>query len=77
MDYDDSTSLSWKEILSLIDDYYKVNSFLDENNVLISLNYILPKEMHCVVFRYVICLHIASGRRGRREIERQVKIKFT
>jgi hypothetical protein len=40
MEYDDSTCLSWKEILSLIDDYYKVNSFLAEKNVLISLNYI-------------------------------------
>jgi hypothetical protein len=29
MEYDDSTYLSWKEILSLVDDYYKVNYFLD------------------------------------------------
>jgi hypothetical protein len=28
MDHADFECLSWKEILSLIDDYYKVNSFL-------------------------------------------------
>jgi hypothetical protein len=44
MDHADFECLSWKEILSLIDDYYKVNSFLVEKNVLISLNYILPKS---------------------------------
>jgi hypothetical protein len=30
MDHVDFDCLSWKEILSLIDDYYKVNSFLVE-----------------------------------------------
>jgi hypothetical protein len=30
MDHADFDCLSWKEILSLIDDYYKVNSFLVE-----------------------------------------------
>jgi hypothetical protein len=30
MDHADFNCLSWKEILSLIDDYYKVNSFLIE-----------------------------------------------
>jgi hypothetical protein len=44
MDHADFECLSWKEILSLIDDYYKVNSFLVEKNVLISPNYILPKS---------------------------------
>jgi hypothetical protein len=43
---------------------------------LISLNYILPKAMYYVVFRYVICQDIASGRRGRTAIKRQVEIKF-
>jgi hypothetical protein len=75
MDHVDSDHLRWKEILSLIDDYYKVNSFLVENNVLISPNYILPKAMYYVVIRYVICQDIASGRRGRMAIERQVEIK--
>jgi hypothetical protein len=51
MDHADFVCLSWKEIFSLIDDYYKVNSFLVVKNVLISSNYIL----HYVVFRYVIC----------------------
>jgi hypothetical protein len=44
MDPADFECLSWKEILSLIDDYYKVNSFLVEKNVLISPNYVLPKS---------------------------------
>jgi hypothetical protein len=54
VEYDDSTCLSWKEILILTNDYDKVNSFLVENNVLISPNYILPKAMYYVVFRYDI-----------------------
>jgi hypothetical protein len=75
MDHADFECLSWKEILSLIDYYYKVNSFLVEKNVLISPNYILPKAMYYVVFRYVICQDIASRRRGRMAINRQVEIK--
>jgi hypothetical protein len=71
----DSDLLSWKEILSLIDDYYKVNYFLVEKNVLISPNYILPKAMYYIVFRYVICQDIASGRRERTMMKRQVEIK--
>jgi hypothetical protein len=39
MDHADFECLSWKEIFSLIDDCYKVNSFLVEKNVLISPNY--------------------------------------
>jgi hypothetical protein len=31
MDHAAFECLSWKEILSLIDGYYKVNSFVDEN----------------------------------------------
>jgi hypothetical protein len=64
-----------KEILSIIDDYYKVNSFLVEKNILISPNYILLKAMYYVAFRYVIYQDISSGRRGRTTIERQVEIK--
>jgi hypothetical protein len=75
MEYDDSTCLSWKEILSLTNNNDKVNSFLIEENVLISPNYILPKAKYCVVFRYVIYPDIASGRRGRTAIKRQVEIK--
>jgi hypothetical protein len=62
--------------LILTNDYDKVNSFLVENNVLISPNYILPKAMYYVVFRYVICQDIASGRRGRTTIKRQAEIKY-
>jgi hypothetical protein len=75
VDHADFECLSSKEILSLIDDYYKVNSFLVEKNVLISPNYILPKAMYYVLCRYVIYQDIASGRRGRTAIERQVEIK--
>jgi hypothetical protein len=75
MEFDESTRLSWKEILSLIDDYYKVTSFLAKNNVLISPNYILPKAMYYIEFRYVTCQDMSSGRRGRKVIERQVEIK--
>jgi hypothetical protein len=64
MEYDDSPYLSWKEILSLIDDYDTVNSFLAEKSVLITLSYILPKAMYNVVFRYVIYQDIASGGQG-------------
>jgi hypothetical protein len=32
MDNANFDCLSWKDILSLIDDYYKVNSFLVEKN---------------------------------------------
>jgi hypothetical protein len=74
-DHADFDCLSWKEILSLTNDYDKVNSFLVKKNVLISPNYILTKAMYYVVFRYVFCQDIASGRRGRTAIERQVKIK--
>jgi hypothetical protein len=61
--------------LSLTNDYDKVNTFLVKKNVLISPNYILPKAMYYVQFRYVICQDIASGRRGRTTIERQAEIK--
>ena len=37
--------------MNLIDDYYKVNSFLVINNVCDDVNFILPKSMHlCVRF---------------------------
>jgi hypothetical protein len=62
VEYDDSSYLKWKEILSLTNDYDKVNSLLVEKKVLISSNYILPKAMYYVVCRYLICQDIASGR---------------
>jgi hypothetical protein len=67
MEYDDSTCLSWKEILSLTNNYDKVNSFLIEENVLISSNYILPNAKYCVVFRYMSSVKIspAGGEGGR------------
>jgi hypothetical protein len=54
VEYDDSTYLSWKKILSLSNDYDKVNSFLVKKNVLISPNYVLPKAIFYVLFKYVI-----------------------
>jgi hypothetical protein len=51
MKYDDCTCLNWKEILNLIDDYYKVNSFLVDSNAWIYENVILPKSMHlCMIW---------------------------
>jgi hypothetical protein len=35
IEYDGSTCLSWKEILSLTNNYDKVNSFLIEENVFV------------------------------------------
>ena len=53
MKYDDSAYLSWKEILSLIDKYHKVNSFLVELVPLIWKNFILPKSLCVCVIRYI------------------------
>jgi hypothetical protein len=65
MKYDDSTCLSWKEILSQIDDYYQVNLFLVENSTLISENNILPKSLYYYLTRFEVYWNGASGRRGR------------
>ena len=56
MDYGAWPCLNWKEILSLTDDYYQVNSFLAENNILIAKNFILPKLLYC----YLIRLHLTK-----------------
>ena len=53
MQYDDSAGLSWKEILSLVDKYHKVNSFLVELVPLIRKNFILPKSLCVCVIRYI------------------------
>ena len=52
-EYDVSTYVNWKEILSLIDVHYKVNSFLLINNVCDDVNFILPKFMHLCMIRFV------------------------
>jgi hypothetical protein len=52
MKYDDCTCLNWKEILNLIDDYYKMNSFLVDSNAWIYENVILPKPMHLCMIRF-------------------------
>ena len=53
MKYDDSACLSWKEILSLVDKYHKVNSFLVELVTLIRKNFILPKSLCVCIVRYI------------------------
>jgi hypothetical protein len=79
MKYDDSTCLSWKEILSQIDDYYQVNLFLVENSTLISENNILSKSLYYYLPRFKVYRNGASGRRGRKatNIEDGQKIKIT
>ena len=64
MKSDDSVYLSWKEILSLTNGYYKVNSFLVGNYTMIYENYILPKSLYYYTSRFGICQDGASGRRG-------------
>ena len=49
----DYTCSSWKEILSLTDVHYKVNSFLVINNVCHDVNFILPKFMHLCMIRFI------------------------
>src|SRR3954468_13949036 len=44
--------LSWKEILSLVDKYHKVNLLLIESDVVLSENYILPKSLCVCMIRY-------------------------
>ena len=52
-EYDDSTCLNWKEILSLTDVHYKVNSFLLKDNVSDYESFILPKSMYECILRFV------------------------
>jgi hypothetical protein len=79
MKYDDSTCLSWKEILSQIDGYYQVNLFLVENSTLISENNILPKSLYYYLPRFKVYRNGASGRRGRKttNMEHGQKMKIT
>jgi hypothetical protein len=63
MEYDDCTCLSWKEILSLIDDYYKVNYFLFDSNALIYKKVIPTKSMHLCMIRFDGETNIAHERR--------------
>lgn len=52
MEYDDCTCLNSKEMLSLFDIYYKVNSFLVESNALFDESFILPKFLHSCMIRF-------------------------
>ena len=55
------TCLNWKEILSLTDDYYKVNSFLVEHDTLIYKNFLLPKSLYLCIIRIEIIMAKAYG----------------
>jgi hypothetical protein len=68
--YGESSCLSWKEILSLTNDYYQVNLFLVENSTLIFQNYILFKSLYYYLTRFDIYRTSASGRRGRKAAKR-------
>ena len=52
MNYDDSTCLSWKEILSLTADYYQVNSLVTQPDRCYDDNFILPRSMHLCMIRF-------------------------
>jgi hypothetical protein len=71
--------LSWKEVLSQIDDYYQVNLFLVKNNTLIFENYILSKSLYYYLTRFDIYRTSASGRRGRKAktTEKQKSTTYT
>ena len=56
-----SNCLSWKEILSSIDKYHKVNSFLVEHDILMYKNVILPKSLYLCIIRIEIIKRMARG----------------
>ena len=63
-DEDDSACLSWKEILSLVDKYHKVNSFLVEHVTLIQKNFILPKSWTFCIIRIDLMERWTHGQRS-------------
>jgi hypothetical protein len=65
--YDDSTCLSWKEILSLVDKYHKVNSFLVEHVTLIRKNFILPKSWTFRITRIELMASRVHGQEAMRK----------
>ena len=56
-----SNCLSWKEILSFIDKYHKVNSFLVEHDTLIYKNFLLPKSLYLCIIRIEIIMVTTHG----------------
>ena len=67
VDYDDYPCLNWKEILNMIDDYYKVNSFLVGHDTLIYKNVILPKLLCSCIIRFELIEGMAHGEEDARE----------
>ena len=62
MDHADFNCLNWKEILSLIEKYHKVNSFLVGHDTLIYKNFILPESWCYCLTRFNIHRTNASGK---------------
>ena len=64
VDYACCTCVSWKEVLSLIDDYYKVNSILDEHDTSTFENFILSKLLYSCITRLELTESMAHGDGG-------------
>lgn len=69
MNYDDSTCLSWKKILSLTADYYEVNSLLAQPDVYYDENFILPKSMHLCMIRFEGATSVARDEEEQLDME--------
>ena len=57
--------MSWKEIFSLTDVHYKVNSFLVRNNVCVYENVVLPKRMNLCMCRFTNNTNMDGGEEAR------------
>ena len=57
----DYTCLSWKEILSLTDVHYKVNSFLVINIICVDENVTLPKPINLFMIRFINNTNMNGG----------------
>ena len=71
--HDDYTCLSWKELLSLTDVHYKVNSFLVINNVCVYENVILPKPINLCMIRFTNNTNMDGGEEARSTRRRRGK----
>lgn len=67
VDFANCEGLSWKEILSLVDKYHKVNSFLVEHDTLIRKNFILPKSWTFCIIRIELMARRAHGQEAMRK----------
>jgi hypothetical protein len=77
MDYDDSACFSWKEILSLVRKYHKVNWFLVGHDTLIAKNFILPELFCLCIIRIEVIKSMAHVEEGiRKDLESLTIIKM-